>query len=497
MATVRLPDDPSFEQLRKRAKQLRDQARDGAPDALQLVGAHHPGGPHAPSLAGAQLVVARHYGFASWAALKRHVQTIQRHRRAPDQIDAAGTAADEFLLLACLRYGDDDAPSRWRRAAELLAAHPEITRTSVHAAAAAADLDALATLLAGDPASARADGGPYGWEPILYLCYARHDPGIGEDATCRAAALLLEHGADPNAGYLWHGLPSPFTALTGAFGGGEGDQPVHPHAVALARVLLAAGADPNDAQALYNRQFGTDDSHLALLLEKGLGRGDGGPWRARLGAAMPSPAELIADQLWWAVAHDMAARVRLLAEYGVDIHGPLQVSEDRPNRKGVTPVQLAASCGCQSVVDYLVAQGVPRPAYEGVAGLIAAALAGDRVTVDRLRRHVPDARRRRPGLIVWAAARRAWHAVPLLVELGFDVNARGRGDVPLEQEWQTALHEAASRDDLDGARLLIDLGADPNIRDARFDATPLDWAEHSNHTTMAEFLRPLGDRDSE
>ena len=48
------------------------------------------------------------------------------------------------------------------------------------------------------------------------------------------ARLLLAHGADPNAGYLWQGLPSPFTALTGVFGRGEGDQPPHPNRVALA-----------------------------------------------------------------------------------------------------------------------------------------------------------------------------------------------------------------------------------------------------------------------
>lgn len=488
MATVRLPDDPNFEQLRKRAKDLRDQARAGAPDALALVGAHHPDGPHAPSLAGAQLVVARHYGFASWAALKRHVQTIQRHRRAPDDVDRADTIGDEFLLLACLRYGDDDAPSRWRRAAELLAAHPEITRTSVHAAAAAADVDALAVSLAADATLARAEGGPFGWEPILYLCYARHDPTVSEHATRQAADLLLRHGADPNAGYLWHGLTSPFTAVTGAAGGGEGDQPAHPHAVALLRALLAAGADPNDAQALYNRQFAADDSHLVPLLEHGLGHGAGGPWRARLGDAVPSPADLIATQLWWAVAHDMPARVRLLAEHGADIHGPFPATGERP---AMTPAELAALCGSRAVLDYLVAQGAPPPAAAGVDGLIAAALAGDRATVDRLRRHVGDARRQRPGLIVWAAARRAWHAVPILAELGFDVNARGRADVPREQEWQTALHAAAQHDDLDGARLLVDLGADPNIHDARFDATPLGWAEHFGHTRVAEFLRPL------
>lgn len=40
----------------------------------------------------------------------------------------------------------------------------------------------------------------------MYLTYARHDPEIAEDAVLTSARLLLDAGADPNAGYLWHGL---------------------------------------------------------------------------------------------------------------------------------------------------------------------------------------------------------------------------------------------------------------------------------------------------
>jgi hypothetical protein len=468
MATAHLPDDPSLEQLRKQAKDLRDLSRaDGVrgQGALDLVAAHHPGGAHPVSLAGAQLVVARHYGFSSWARLKHHVETIQRYRRVPDEVTSAGTPADEFLMLACLRYGHDDTPSRWQRAARLLAEHPEITRASVHAAAAAADVDALSALIAQDPAQASAEGGPYGWEPILYLAYARHDPAISEPAIIEAARLLLDHGADPNAGYLWHGLTSPFTALTGALGSGEGDQPAHPHGLTLARTLLAAGADPNDSQALYNRQFSSDDSHLALLFEYGLGRGGGGPWRARLGPAADSLRDLLRRQLWWAIVHDMRDRVRLLAERGTDVRTPFEVP-GRPmflrSSRAWTPAETAALCGCPAVLDWLVDHGATRPALDGAEGLIAAALASDRAAVSRLRPHAGQAHAERPGLIVWAAARRAWDAIPLLAELGFDVNARGRADAPVEQEWETALHAAAAIGDLAAARLLLSLAAGPS-----------------------------------
>jgi hypothetical protein len=224
------------------------------------------------TLAGAQLLVARHHGFASWAWLKRHLEVLERYRRAPDEVAEDPTdLVDQFLILACLRYGDDDTPERWTRAARLLADRPSITRSSIHAAAAAADPDAVGALLADNPSLASREGGPYGWEPLLYLGYARHNQRVGEHATLATARLVLDHGADPNAGYLWHGLTTPFTVLTGAFGNGGDGQPEHPNGFALASLLLDAGADPNDGQVLYNCQFVADDRHLELLLAHGLG----------------------------------------------------------------------------------------------------------------------------------------------------------------------------------------------------------------------------------
>ena len=45
---------------------VRDLARAGIPGALDLVAAHHPKGAHPVTLTGAQLVVARHYGFRAF-----------------------------------------------------------------------------------------------------------------------------------------------------------------------------------------------------------------------------------------------------------------------------------------------------------------------------------------------------------------------------------------------------------------------------------------------
>src|ERR1700722_17864182 len=206
MPSVSLPDDASLEQLRKQAKDVRDLARAGGPGALDLVGGYHPKGAHAVTLAGAQLVVARHNGFASWARLKQHLEMIERYRRFPDEIDQTSGAADEFLAFACLRFGGDDEPSRWERAARGLAAHPQLPPSSIQVAPAAGDETSVRAQVAADPALASREGGPYGWEPLLYLASARHDPGISEEATLGTPRALLEHGGDQNAGYLWPAL---------------------------------------------------------------------------------------------------------------------------------------------------------------------------------------------------------------------------------------------------------------------------------------------------
>ncbi len=221
------------------------------------------------------------------------------------------------------------------------------------------------------------------WEPLLYLASARHDPGISEEATLGTARALLEHGGDPNAGYLWHGLYPPFTAATCALGSHDEDE--HPHAFALAKLLLTAGADANDGQLLYDRQFGGDDRHLVLLFEHGLGRGDGGPWAMRFGDKADSPREMLRGQLWWAIVHDMRDRVRLLVEHGVDFRTAYAAPGGRPtalrNSDGLTPAELAKAervpragrCGWSAAAS-------AHAALDESTALIAAVLAGDRDT---------------------------------------------------------------------------------------------------------------------
>jgi ankyrin repeat protein len=458
---ARLPDDPDLGWLRKAAKRLRREHPDWR-------------------LADAQRELARHVGFPSWPALKRHVDLVRAYRRAPDEVPEQADPADELLRLACLTYGADD-PQRHRRAAALGADLP--TGDNPWVAAARADVGALRRILADDPRAATAEGGPFRWAPLAYLAYARQQPVPSEADTLEAARLLLDHGADPDTGYLWHGLPSPFTVLTGCFGHGEQGaeaQPEHPHGFALARLLLERGADPNDGQTLYNRWFRPDDRHLELLFEFGLGTGDGGPWKRRLGSAAMTPTEMLDRQLGWAVVHGMDARVELLVTHGVDPDTPVEMYGVR----ATSAYAAALAAGQPSTAALLERLGAATDDAAPEDRTVAAVLAGEPVDEADARAAIAH----RPGLVAWAAEHGNHVGLRRAVELGWDVDRRARTDVPSDEPWQTGLHAAAARGDLPTVALLLELGADPTVTDARFSATPRDWAEHQGHPEVAAFL---------
>jgi ankyrin repeat protein len=196
---------------------------------------------------------------------------------------------------------------------------------------------------------------------------------------------------------------------------------------------------------------------------------------------------MVRGELAWAITHGLADRVRLLVAHGVDVAAPFD--------DGVTVTSMAATTGHPELIDYLVEHGAPALDLPPGDAFVAAALAADREHVGRLLAGrsglVDQLRQARPALVTWAAACGSPTAVEFLVELGFDVNARGRTDVPSDQPWQTALHKAAEDGNLEVARTLLRLGADPNIRDQRFDSTPLGWARYFGRPALIELLEPV------
>jgi ankyrin repeat protein len=473
-----LPGNANLEQLRNGAKSFLKAIRAGDAGAADVAREFHPRYDALVEfrLADAQLVIARSYGFASWPKLKAWLELSAAYSRSPHHEPERPDRLDEFLRLACLNYGDDD-PARWRRASEMLDAEPELGRANLCAAAAAGDLEAARALIDADPSAVNREGGPHRWPPLLYLTYSRVERGDH----LAVARLLLDHGADPNAGYLWEGLCPPFTALTGAFGNGEGDPPPHEAPAALARLLLEAGADPNDGQTLYNCQWARDSYWLELLFEFGLGGGAVGPWRRRLEGHHDSPKQMLEDVLMSACGQGHIDRVRLLLAHGVDPAG-----RERHHRiyAGRSPAQEAAINGQPAIVELLVEAGAPDVSL--LYHFIAAACSGDREAGGRLLLSDPSLREQAiaeyPDEVARAAEREHVDGVALLIELGWDVNAFTH--VP-------ALHEAAQRGNLPLIRLLLEHRADPELRDHWYQATAAGWAEHHGQAEAERLLRGL------
>jgi hypothetical protein len=124
--------------------------------------------------------------------------------------------------------------------------------------------------------------------------------------------------------------------------------------------------------------------------------------------------------------------------------------------------------------------------HDQVDELVASAMAGDRGTVERLLAADPGLRRRAmercPDQLIRAAEQNSYEAVALVIELGFDVNARSR---------TAPLHEAAMRGNVPVIKLLLDHGADPNVHDTGYDATPAGWAEHHGQREAQQLLAAL------
>lgn len=474
--------------IQREALALFEAFRAGAAEARAEVLRSDPAAnPASYTLKDARNALARSYGFPGWAQVERYFDTVEKHTRNPDvELEAAETGnapglTDAFLRLACLTQGAQDHPSRWARARALLEAHPGLPRASIYTAAAACDVSAVRAYLDEHPELANAPGGPHGWEPLLYVAFSRLDHGTTGHAAVEVVRLLLAHGADPNAGYLWAGFPCPYTVLTGLFGEGENGParcPPHPNCYALAEILLEAGADPNDAQTLYNRMFSRDDEHLRFLFAHGLGKDrDNRPWHRMLGEQsggwVGSPAEMLAYQLQWAARWDYPERVRLLVEHGADVNRPGHRPGSRP------PYREAVYHGNEAIARFLAEHGAETFPLDGLDRFACACVSGDGDRARALLAHVPSLieglGERGGALMENAAGSDNRDAVRLMAGLGFNVNACG-------------MHEAARYGHLDMIKLLAGLGADVSRQDPGHGIDALGYASHYQQDHVVEYL---------
>ena len=230
--TRRLPDHPSLEHLKKQAKVLLDQLTAGDTVAHERYRALlNRAAPPAPQLADAQLLLARDYGFASWAKLKTHVESIAAD--PPAELVAAIHANDANRVRDVLeRYPEltsrlnDTMPGLHFGATPLLAAVPLGNRDMIDALLeAGADINQKSHWWAGGFGVLDDDRG---MAPFLI----ERGATVDVHAAARLGMLdVLERlvGADPG---LVHAR------------GGDGQRPLHvARTVDVARWLLDHGAD--------------------------------------------------------------------------------------------------------------------------------------------------------------------------------------------------------------------------------------------------------------
>ncbi len=227
------------------------------------------------------------------------------------------------------------------------------------------------------------------------------------------AALLLDRGAD-------------ITKITNFFGETPLMTATRLGAVETAALLLDRGADPNEAgysnrPVLHGAATSGNAEMVQLLIDRG----------ARVGATDREGNTALDDALEFPTWRGTAAVVDLLLQRGAD-------------RDKVDP-----GFWSRTATQWLRIEPVER--------------------VRAWLQRIPSIDQRVPDTFLEAAIRNPDPAVAaLLLDRGADPNARGRNG-------HSALHWAASRDDLDVAESLISRGANVNARDG-WGLTPLHWA---------------------
>ena len=165
-----LPERPSLEQLRNQAKDLLRGARGGDASALaRLTATGRRAAGARPTLADAQLAIARELGFPSWPKLVRHVEAV---------------TGGGFAWRPLIRPVELSPGRRWTLADGTDAPTDDVFAMFV--AAREGDIATVRRLVASSPALATVE---YNYTPPIHFAVREGRRDVAE--------LLLDHGADP------------------------------------------------------------------------------------------------------------------------------------------------------------------------------------------------------------------------------------------------------------------------------------------------------------
>ena len=455
-----LPVHPHLDHLRNEAKSLRRAFERGDTDAVARVTAVL-GTRAALKLTEAQRVIAREYGFASWARLRTHVQ--------------ASRGLDEAVSAFLDAIQQQDA----RAAAHVLATEPRIATASLHVAAVLGDVAAVRQLLAADPETVHARVGRHPAQPLLWLCFSpfHGESAARDDGLYASARALLDAGADPNTTDDIYHVPALY-AVTG----------MH-NVPRIARMLLEAGAKPTDGESVFHAAEKFNEDALELLWEFGVDLNHVGDWGNTALYFLLRYHDVAANEqtrrgVTWLLSHGadpnvrstrseesalhVAVRrrqhpdiVRQLIEHGADVNA--RRADGRSvwllARRGGFDTALLEEAGAEpepASAEDLLLEACARGDAELAAQLSNAGVLQSMDAEDL--KLLPD-----------AAARGETAIVRACLAARFPVNT-------LDDNGATALHVASIEGNAALVEELLRQGADVDLRDPEHQATSLGWA---------------------
>lgn len=457
-----LPPHPSLEQQKKLAKELLRAWRDGDPVAHERIARRLPD-KTGITLADAQFVIAREYGFASWAELKTRIEAgddgldprvEEELRRAFERHDAA--ALHELLGR--------------HAAARALINEPVFPFGGTALGQSSNDTAMVDVLLAfGADPNRRSDWWAGGFHPLHTATGAVAERLIAAGAVVDACAAANLDRID----LLRRILDDDPTRVHER--GGDGQTPLHfARSHAVVDLLLERGADI-DARDVDHR---STPAHWMLDRSSGAGRYELAQYLVARGASADiflAAALGLTDRLRSIVETDPAALELRTAqgEYGEQPPSSYHIYfwTIGPN---LSPIQVAGQFRQEDAVGFLRSVSTPK---QRLLTACAAARTGE---AEELLQESPDLMSQLTPEDHRALADAAWApnvaAVELMMVLGFDPAVAGFSG-------GSALHCAAWEGSAAGVRAILahPRGQDlANERDATFHGTPLGWCWHGS-----------------